>query len=59
MLVLVQAEDQAEASIEEAEDKAEAAVEEAADKTEAAEEAQEGVLVCSWLGQERTRWSKQ
>ena len=66
MLVPVQAEDKAEASMEEAEDKAaEASMEEAEDKAEAAveeaeaaeaaEEAQEGVLVCTWLGQERKK----
>ena len=49
-----EAEDKAEASIEEAEDKVEAAVEEA-EVAEAAEEAQEGVLVCTWLGQERKK----
>ena len=54
VLVPVQAEDKAEASMEEAEDKAEAAVEEA-EVAEAAEEAQEGVLVCTWLGQERKK----
>ena len=76
VLVPVQAEDKAEAAMEEAEDKAEASMEEAEDKAEAsmedaedqaeaaveeaevaeaAEEAQEGVLVCTWLGQERKK----